>query len=402
MDYITASEAAKKWDVSGRSITYHLKAGRIPGAVKKGKLWLIPADAERPADKRKGDRTLSEPPSDLLTDLLYVSSSSTKPMPKNNPDAILDIVDEDRIRLIYQIELSYLRGDFEQVKVCFDKTMGDETLRLRVCPIAIGAVISTGNYPAYTQIDTYLKRYIKSDTASEIRACAELSLATTAVSVIAPNMVPEWIKLGEFGFLLPDHRPYALYLRAKYFYCIGQFETALAVAQTAQTLYYPEKGITFTDIYLRLTCALSCYGLERREEAKSWLLSTMSLALPHRFITPFAELVSELGGLVEECLKQEFPDYCHAVILQWKNTVKYWLSFHNQFTKDNITLILSLRELHLALLVARRIPYAEIAKQHGISVGRLKNIMLEIYEKLHISGRDELAKHIIATKKVTF
>lgn len=33
MDYITASEAAKKWDVSGRSITYHLKAGRIPGAV---------------------------------------------------------------------------------------------------------------------------------------------------------------------------------------------------------------------------------------------------------------------------------------------------------------------------------------------------------------------------------
>lgn len=61
--------------------------------------------------------------------------------------------------------------------------------------------------------------------------------------------------------------------------------------------------------------------------------------------------------------------------------------------------LLSLRESQLALLVARHVSYAEIAKQHCISVGRLKNIMLEIYEKLHISGRDELAKYIITVKK---
>jgi DNA-binding NarL/FixJ family response regulator len=45
--------------------------------------------------------------------------------------------------------------------------------------------------------------------------------------------------------------------------------------------------------------------------------------------------------------------------------------------------------------VARRVPYAEIAKQHCISVGRLKNIMIEIYEKLCISGRAELEKYIL-------
>lgn len=401
MDYITAREAARKWDVSDRSVTYHLKAGRIPGAIKKGRLWLIPGDAERPVDKRKVEGTISKHPSDLRTGLINVSSNSTKTMPAHNPDEILDLVD-DRVRTIYKIELSYLRGDFEKVMVYFDNTVEDEALRLRVCPFAIGAAISTGNYQAYTQIDSYLKRYIETDIESEIRVFAELSLATTAVSVIAPNMVPNWIKAGEFSFLIPKQRTYALYLRAKYFYCIGQLDTALAVAQTALTLNYQENGITFTDIYLRLTCAISCYGLERKEEAKNWLLSTMRLALPHRFVTPFAELVSELGGIVEECLKQEFPDCYDAVIQQWKNTVKYWFSFHNQFAKANITLILSLRETHLALLVARRVPYAEIAKQHNISVGRLKNIMIEIYEKLHVSGRDELAKCILSTKNVTF
>lgn len=115
-----------------------------------------------------------------------------------------------------------------------------------------------------------------------------------------------------------------------------------------------------------------------------------------------AELVVERGGLAEEGLKQEFTDYCDAVILQWKNTVKYWVSFDGQFTKNNFALILSLREIHLALLVARGVAYAEVAKQHSISVGRLKNIMMEIYEKLHMCGREDLKKYMLATKNVTF
>lgn len=53
MEYITVSEAAEKWGVSGRSITYHLVAGRIPDAVKKGNLWLIPCEAPKPDDGRK-------------------------------------------------------------------------------------------------------------------------------------------------------------------------------------------------------------------------------------------------------------------------------------------------------------------------------------------------------------
>jgi len=61
--------------------------------------------------------------------------------------------------------------------------------------------------------------------------------------------------------------------------------------------------------------------------------------------------------------------------------------------------MLSLREYHIAMLVARRVPYAKIAKQYGISVGRLKNIILEIYEKLFISGRDELVKYVSWTNK---
>ena len=37
MDYLTAAEIANKWKVSSRMAAYYCEAGRIEGAVKKGK-----------------------------------------------------------------------------------------------------------------------------------------------------------------------------------------------------------------------------------------------------------------------------------------------------------------------------------------------------------------------------
>ncbi len=52
MEYLTAAECSKKWGVSSRMIAYYCETGRIEKAVKKAKAWLIPARAEKPADKR--------------------------------------------------------------------------------------------------------------------------------------------------------------------------------------------------------------------------------------------------------------------------------------------------------------------------------------------------------------
>jgi hypothetical protein len=52
MEYLTVKEAGEKWGVSARWVTYYCVDGRIPGAEKKGNLWLIPIDAEKPQDGR--------------------------------------------------------------------------------------------------------------------------------------------------------------------------------------------------------------------------------------------------------------------------------------------------------------------------------------------------------------
>ena len=52
MDYMTLKEASEKWGVTPRQINYLCAGGRIPGAVKMATIWLIPKDAEKPADRR--------------------------------------------------------------------------------------------------------------------------------------------------------------------------------------------------------------------------------------------------------------------------------------------------------------------------------------------------------------
>lgn len=52
MDYMTLREASEKWGISTRQINYYCTEGRIPGTVKMAGVWLIPKDAEKPADGR--------------------------------------------------------------------------------------------------------------------------------------------------------------------------------------------------------------------------------------------------------------------------------------------------------------------------------------------------------------
>ena len=53
MDYMTLKEASEKWGVTPRWINYYCSAGRIPGAVKMGTVWLIPKSAQKPKDGRR-------------------------------------------------------------------------------------------------------------------------------------------------------------------------------------------------------------------------------------------------------------------------------------------------------------------------------------------------------------
>ena len=52
-EYMTAQEAAKKWNVSLRWVQRLCKENRIDGAMNINRVWLIPKAAKKPVDKRR-------------------------------------------------------------------------------------------------------------------------------------------------------------------------------------------------------------------------------------------------------------------------------------------------------------------------------------------------------------
>lgn len=60
MEYITASQAAKKWSISQRRVQVLCLNGRIEGVFKLGENWAIPANAEKPVDGRIKERFENE------------------------------------------------------------------------------------------------------------------------------------------------------------------------------------------------------------------------------------------------------------------------------------------------------------------------------------------------------
>ena len=53
LQYITAREAADKWNISQRRVSILCAENRIPDVAMLGNMWIIPRDAEKPADGRK-------------------------------------------------------------------------------------------------------------------------------------------------------------------------------------------------------------------------------------------------------------------------------------------------------------------------------------------------------------
>jgi excisionase family DNA binding protein len=53
LDYISVQQAAKQWGISDRRVRALCEQGKIPGVVCKGRSYLIPAGAVKPADGRR-------------------------------------------------------------------------------------------------------------------------------------------------------------------------------------------------------------------------------------------------------------------------------------------------------------------------------------------------------------
>jgi len=62
MEYMNATQAGEKWGISKRRVAILCEQNRIEGVSRVGKMWLIPKNAQKPADARiKSGKYIKKP-----------------------------------------------------------------------------------------------------------------------------------------------------------------------------------------------------------------------------------------------------------------------------------------------------------------------------------------------------
>lgn len=193
--------------------------------------------------------------------------------------------------------------------------------------------------------------------------------------------LPEGLRL--FGIYALAHHAY---LFGEYGRCVGMAETALMTKQG----HYP-----IAEQFLHLVAAMGQMNLRDAEAARRHFMGAWDIALADGLVEEIGEHHGLLQGVLETCLKEDYPEHYARVIDITYRFSEGWRRLHNPETGAHVTSDLTTTEFSIAMLASCGWSNTEIANHLGISTGTVKNRLSMAYAKLGIASRAELTKYLL-------
>ena len=173
MEFISVSEAAKRWGVSERSVRNYCAQGRITGAFLTGKTWNIPTTAEKPDRLNK-----------------HVD------MPKTLLDVLRAEKAAKRHGGIYhrvQIDLTYNSNHIEGSRLTHDQTrfiFETNTIGMSDGAVKVDDVVETANH--FKCIDMVI------DSAAHVLSEAFIKQLHATLKSGTSNSRQDWFAVGDY------------------------------------------------------------------------------------------------------------------------------------------------------------------------------------------------------------
>ena len=399
MDYISIDEAAKKWGLSKRFVQLLCSNGRIEGATRLGRAWMIPHDAKKPIDgrtkaarsKRDGDMPLPR-----KTPFLYMTDLYNTPGTADDVGESLAFNHEAQV--LFEAEVAYSRGEIDKVYDIANYLLSKHS--------GFYAVLSAGMLLAQCAIwkgDIEMWRrakiHISEAPAKNDNDRDVMQLAISAVDIMIYNVenFPEWFKKGRFEPIHKDAYPAAKVYYAKYLYALG-YAVAMGLVKVDGTQgLYIMSVISFSvepliswaranntimaEIYLRLTCAAIYHNCGKDEDAIYHIDKAIELALPDKFYGVLAEYCRALDSLVEKRLSLIDEGAWKEVKKLYKVYNEGWSKLSGAVRGKTILTTLSDKEREVAKLAAFGMGNQEIADHLHLSLSVVKQAVRVVSEK---------------------
>lgn len=408
MEYIGITEVAKKWGLTPRNVQMLCSNGRIEGATRFGRNWMIPKNAKKPADGRtKAAKKIADKnmPLPKKTPFLYMSDLYNTP---GTADAAAESLSYNHeARVLFEAEVAYSRGQidkvYESANYLLDKHSGffaviGAGMLLAMCAIWKG------------DIDMWRKAkvHISEAPAKNDNDRDVMHLAISAVDIMLYNVqsFPKWFQMGCFEPLHKDSYPAAKVYYAKFLYAVAySVATGSLKLSGAEGLYVmtsvpytiepmicwaSEQNTVMSEIYLRMTCAAVYHNYGNDKEAIRHIDRAIELALPDKLYGTIAEYCRILYSLVERRLAPIDEDAWNEVKKLHKTYNEGWSRLSGMIRGKKITATLTPRQLEIARLAAFGMSNKEIADKLYMSLSGVKQTLLAITDKTGVS-RSEFA-----------
>lgn len=410
--YRKLSEVALEWGISVRRMQVLCAGGKIPGAIRLGRDWRIPATAQKPADGRTKAARKKAPslqdaimPMPRKTPFLYMTDLYS--VPGSAEQVTESLSGNPEAQALFALEIAQLRGDIDSVYKNAEYLLRRHS--------GLYAVLSAGVLLARCAIwrgDLQMWRKAKIHMAeAPVRDDKERDIASLAILSVDSLLYdvanfPEWFKIGCFEPLPGDAMTAAGVFYAKYLYAAAfAVATKELAVQGTQGLYLMSAvpytvepmisrayadNIIGAEMCLRLTCATLYHNCGNDEQAVRHIDRAIKLALPDKLYGLLAEYCRPLDTMIQQRLCAVDPQAWEQVEQLYKGYYMGWSKLSASVRSRTIATTLSPRQREVAKLAAFGMKNEEIAKTLHISVSSVKQAITHISTKTGMS-RSEFA-----------
>ncbi len=404
---ITAKEAATKWDVSLRRVQDYCKNGKIEGAERFGLNWMIPADAEKPVDRRsRAAKTTAAPQRKLLRKSPFLDMTDLYSKPGSADKAIEELSYNKETQALFAAAISYSRGEIDKVYEQAQSFLKNHN--------GFYAVISGGillSLVAMWKGDLALwneaRHYITSAPCNNDvdRDIVALSLAAADSAIRDTTSFPKWFMRGCFDNLPKDAHPAARVYYIKFLFIAAQalamgkieFEDiqGLGLMKTLPFIMEPmisqmvADKVLLAEIYLRLLCGIACHQSGDEDTAINHIDKAIRLCLADGLYGPLVEHRRQLGTFLDDRIALIDAKALKRVKELHKQLHTGWTKLHNAILKKTVAANLSPREREVARFVAYGLSDSQIADRLYISESTVRALVRSAKNKTGVEKRKE-------------
>ncbi|WP_448864371.1 helix-turn-helix domain-containing protein [Dorea sp.] len=312
-------------------------------------------------------------------------------------DFIESLQGEDTRKMAYA-EYYYFSGQHEKAVKLTELYLEhpDKMLKLSACLIYTFANLSLNRIVSARFGLEKLKSSLTTafTESTDKKETAMLVFASTAAQTLLHLPLGDTPPLTQYLTYLPQGmQMWGCYVLAHEAYLNKEYARSLGIVQTCTILsgeIYP-----IAMIYLNLIAAMDAMNLEDREMARTYFMNAWEIARPDDLIEALGEHHGLLQGLIETCMKEEYPeDYERIIAITYRFSYG-WRRIHNPETKEDVADNLTTMEFTIAMLANRGWTNVEIAEYMGVTPRTIKQYLTTIYNKLNIDNRKQLTAYML-------